>query len=89
MCETYELNRIHTMRQQQEHHLKNTMFYNEKMDNEPEEGEIIDYYEIISSDEEFMVRQRIEELEAKNKEIEQIAVISNSYTSKLLNYYYC
>ncbi|XP_075164950.1 uncharacterized protein LOC142237500 [Haematobia irritans] len=47
--------------------------------NEPEEGEIIDDYELISSDEEAGMRQRIKELEEKNFEIECIARISRSY----------
>ncbi|XP_055923729.1 uncharacterized protein LOC129954085 isoform X2 [Eupeodes corollae] len=46
---------------------------------EREEGEIIDEFEdIISSDEEFSMRKRIEELEAKNAELEKIANISVS-----------
>ncbi|XP_055854769.1 uncharacterized protein LOC129918320 isoform X2 [Episyrphus balteatus] len=46
---------------------------------EREEGEIIDEFEdIISSDEEFSMRKRIEELEAKNAELEKIANISAS-----------
>ncbi|XP_055313430.1 uncharacterized protein LOC129574883 [Sitodiplosis mosellana] len=50
-------------------------------DAEPEEGEIItsdnDFeYEAISSDEEFTLRQQIEALEAKNRELEKIASIS-------------
>lgn len=54
---------------------------NAKEDNvdEREEGEIIDEFEdIISSDEEFSMRKRIEELEAKNAELEKIANISVS-----------
>ncbi|XP_013100577.2 uncharacterized protein LOC106082550 isoform X1 [Stomoxys calcitrans] len=47
--------------------------------NEPEEGEIIDDYELISSDEEAGMRQRIRELEEKNAEIECISLISRSY----------
>lgn len=55
-----------------------------KMENEPEEGEIVDEYDlIVSSDEELSMRQRIRELEAENEEIEQIAVISRSYTDKI------
>lgn len=51
-------------------------------DAEPEEGEIItsdnDFeYEAISSDEEFTLRQQIEALEAKNRELEKIASISS------------
>lgn len=50
-------------------------------DAEPEEGEIINSdddceYEAISSDEEVSLRQRIEALEAKNRELEKIASIS-------------
>lgn len=51
----------------------------EQKPNEPEEGEIVDDYELISSDEELCMRQRIRELEEENAEIEQIAVISRSY----------
>lgn len=55
-----------------------------KYENEPEEGEIIDDYDlIVSSDEELSMRQRILELEAENEEIEQIAVISRSYGHKI------
>uniref|UniRef100_A0A1A9WN99 Zinc-finger domain-containing protein n=1 Tax=Glossina brevipalpis TaxID=37001 RepID=A0A1A9WN99_9MUSC len=61
---------------------KNYIGYHTDIENEPEEGEIVDNYELISSDEEFVMRQRIEELEAKNKEIEQIAVISSSYANE-------
>lgn len=46
----------------------------------PEEGEIMDSefeYEAISSDEEFTLRQQIEALEAKNRELEKIATISS------------
>lgn len=51
-------------------------------DAEPEEGEIINTdsdfeYEAISSDEEFTLRQQIEALEAKNRELEKIASISS------------
>lgn len=51
------------------------------MEEEREEGEIVDlnddiYETIISSDEELDLRQRIEELEAKNSELEKIASIS-------------
>lgn len=51
-------------------------------DAEPEEGEIINTdsdfeYEDISSDEEFTLRQQIEALEAKNRELEKIASISS------------
>lgn len=51
-------------------------------DAEPEEGEIINSdsefeYEAISSDEEFTLRQQIEALEAKNRELEKIASISS------------
>lgn len=48
-------------------------------DAEPEEGEIIasdNEYEAISSEEEFSLRQQIEALEAKNRELEKIASIS-------------
>lgn len=48
---------------------------------EPEEGEIIEiieYEEIISSDEEFNLRQQIGELEARNQELEKIASISSA-----------
>lgn len=55
-------------------------------ESEKEEGEIIDVdeYEDISSDEEFNLRQRIEELESRNLELEKIASISS--TSKLNKY---
>lgn len=55
---------------------------------EREEGEIVDlndddiYENIISSDDEVDeddLRQRIEELEAKNSELEKIASISKTY----------
>lgn len=57
-------------------------------DAEPEEGEIINSdeddvendvfeYEAISSDEESMLRQKIEALEARNLELEKIASISS------------
>lgn len=56
------------------------------MEDEREEGEIVDLYDdiyetIISSDEvdEDDLRQRIEELEAKNSELEKIASISKTY----------
>ncbi len=60
------------------------------MEDEREEGEIVDlndddiYENIISSDEaededEDRLRQRIEELEAKNSELEKIASISKTY----------
>lgn len=57
------------------------------MEDEREEGEIVDlnddiYENIISSDEdvdEDDLRQRIEELEAKNSELEKIASISKTY----------
>uniref|UniRef100_A0A1B0F9X2 Zinc-finger domain-containing protein n=1 Tax=Glossina morsitans morsitans TaxID=37546 RepID=A0A1B0F9X2_GLOMM len=65
-----------------EKNVKTCTDYNGDIENEPEEGEIVDNYELISSDEEFVMRQRIEELEAKNKEIEKIAVISRSYPSE-------
>lgn len=47
-----------------------------------EDGEIINTdsdfeYEAISSDEEFTLRQQIEALEAKNRELEKIASISS------------
>lgn len=44
-----------------------------------EEGEIVDDYELISSDEEVGMRERIRELEEKNAEIEFISQISRSY----------
>lgn len=49
-------------------------------ESEQEEGEIIDVdeYEDISSDEEFNLRQRIEELESRNLELEKIATISSN-----------
>ncbi|XP_055693330.1 titin isoform X2 [Lutzomyia longipalpis] len=49
---------------------------------EREEGEIVENteYEDISSDEEFSLRLRIEELEARNFELEQIANISGFAT---------
>lgn len=49
-------------------------------ESEQEEGEIIDVdeYEDISSDEELNLRQRIEELETRNLEIEKIASISRT-----------
>ncbi|TMW49378.1 hypothetical protein DOY81_005522 [Sarcophaga bullata] len=54
------------------------------MENEPEEGEIVDDYDlIVSSDEELSMRRRIRELEAENEEIEQIAVISRSYADRI------
>lgn len=60
-------------------------------DAEPEEGEIINSdndfeYEAISSDEEFSLRQKIEALEAKNREIEKITSISavNDYGEFIL-----
>ncbi|XP_059608498.1 uncharacterized protein LOC132256228 [Phlebotomus argentipes] len=50
---------------------------------EREEGEIVESleYEDISSDEEFSLRLRIEELEARNYELEQIANISGLATN--------
>ena len=55
-----------------------------KMENEPEEGEIIDDYDlIVSSDEELSMRRRIRELEAENEEIEQISVISRGYGDEI------
>lgn len=55
-------------------------------EDEREEGEIVDLndddiYDIISSDEldEDDLRQRIEELEAKNSELEKIASISKTF----------
>lgn len=67
--------------------MKNFNNYREghfKVENEPEEGEIVDDYDlIVSSDEELSMRQRIRELEAENEEIEQIAVISRSYVDKI------
>ncbi|KAM7343607.1 uncharacterized protein ACRADG_010588 [Cochliomyia hominivorax] len=67
--------------------MKNYNIYYEgslKIESEPEEGEIVDEYDlIVSSDEELSMRQRIRELEAENEEIEQIAVISRSYNDKL------
>lgn len=50
---------------------------------EREEGEIVESieYEDISSDEEFTLRLRIEELEARNFELEQIANISGLATN--------
>lgn len=58
-------------------------------DAEPEEGEIIATdsdveYEAISSDEEYTLRQQIEALEAKNRELEKIASIS----SRAIDYNY-
>lgn len=55
-----------------------------KLDVEREDGEIIDiseddidaFLENISSEEEFTLRNRIAELEARNLELEQIASIS-------------
>lgn len=54
-------------------------------DDEAEEGEIVNSddnagafeYESISSDEEFVLRQKIEALEARNLELEKIASISS------------
>ncbi|XP_073844616.1 uncharacterized protein isoform X2 [Musca autumnalis] len=46
---------------------------------EMEEGEIVDEFELISSDEEAGMRMRIRELEEKNAEIEFISQISRSY----------
>lgn len=55
-----------------------------KMENEPEEGEIVDDYDlIVSSDEELSMRRRIRELEAENEEIEQITVISRGFADKI------
>lgn len=55
-----------------------------KVENEPEEGEIVDEYDlIVSSDEELSMRRRIRELEEENEEIEQIAVISRSYADRI------
>lgn len=50
---------------------------------EREEGEIIEVieYEDISSDEEINLRQRIQELEARNLELEKIASISSAKPS--------
>lgn len=63
------------------------------MEDEREEGEIVevnddDIYDIISSDEvdEDDLRQRIEELEAKNSELEKIASISKYDFGELLHY---
>lgn len=63
-----------------------------------EEGEIIEdtpvEYEDISSDEEVNLRQRIQELEARNIELEKIASISSAKATldygkiKLFNYNY-
>lgn len=45
-----------------------------------EEGEIVDDFEdIISSDEEWSMRKRIEELEARNSELEKLENISGYY----------
>lgn len=61
------------------------------MDDEREEGEIVDvndddfYENIISSDDDVVeededaLRKRIQELEAKNSELEKIASISKTY----------
>lgn len=46
-----------------------------------EEGEIVDYFDMISSEEESSMRARIQELEEKNMEIEQITVISKSFAN--------
>lgn len=55
---------------------------NKKDDEDREEGEIIEdtpvEYEDISSDEEVNLRQRIQELEARNIELEKIASISSA-----------
>lgn len=53
-------------------------------ESEQEEGEIIDVdeYEDISSDEEFNLRQRIEELETRNLELEKIASISSNKSNE-------
>lgn len=60
-----------------------------EQENEPEEGEIVDDFElIVSSDEELSMRQRIRELEAENEEIEQIAVISRSYVDEFSKYFH-
>ncbi|GAB0099468.1 hypothetical protein DMENIID0001_153280 [Sergentomyia squamirostris] len=55
----------------------------EKKAEEREEGEIVENieYEDISSDEEFSLRQRIEELEERNFELEQIANIQGFATN--------
>lgn len=51
---------------------------------EREEGEIIEAneYEDISSDEEINLRERIQELEARNLELEKIASISSAKSSE-------
>lgn len=53
-------------------------------ESEREDGEIIEVieYEEISSDEEFNLRQRIGELEARNQELEKIACISSEKPSE-------
>lgn len=55
---------------------------NKDDDEDREEGEIIEdtpvEYEDISSDEEVNLRQRIQELEARNIELEKIASISST-----------
>lgn len=58
------------------------------VNDECEEGEIIEIneYEDISSDEEFSLKQRIAELEARNFELEKIASISSS---KICDYGKC
>lgn len=43
-----------------------------------EEGEIVDEFEDISSDEEISMRQRIKELEATNAELEKIENLSRT-----------
>lgn len=64
-------------------------------ENEPEEGEIVDertmddtnVYETISSDDEVNLRERIAELEARNLELEKIAMISK-YGIEIFFYFY-
>lgn len=52
---------------------------------EREEGEISDDFEDISSDEEITMRQRIEQLEARNIEFAEIAYISTkSYGTEVI-----
>lgn len=54
---------------------------------QPEEGEIIDDFEVISSEDECSMRARIQELEDRNREIERINVISKGFVNPHGKYY--